>query len=291
MALLRPSMTLVFDLDARLSSKDTVQEIKRCYSYVGVPVIRSHEPQSSDVPLENKARMIVSLGTRKYLRSAQEGADELWDTVVNRWIGNMLHKVGSTMRAFNTRQRKIDLPEVIFDRIDIELQGGEFTVALHTDPQSFIDFDARTLVDQARDLFNDGTFGNATRVLIPSDEDYEAQHTLAYSAWIEEHPESEQEADQADADESEQAPEQKQEEPEVKLSREEWLELDKQAKSYENTAVPPTDSNTLPSIQREEEPPEPEQFSFEVDRTREWTVVFADGTSRAFVPATRQFRD
>ena len=283
MALLRPSMTLVLDLDERLSTKDTVQEIKRCYPYVGVPVVRSHEAQSSEAPIENKARMIVGLGTRKYLRSANEGADELWDTVVSRWIGNMLHKIGSTMKAFNTRQRKINLPEVIFDRIDIELQGGEFVVALHTDPQSFIDFDAHEFVDQARSLLNDGTLDNAVRILIPSEESYEDQCATAYETWLKEHPEPE--------DDTALAEQEQETEAEPELTREEWLELDKQAKSYENTAVPPTDSNTLPPIQREEEEPEPERFSFEVDYSSEWTAVFADGTHHSFNPTTQQFQD
>ncbi len=287
MALLRPSMTLVLDLDERLSTKDTVQEIKRCYPYVGVPVLRSHEAQSAEAPIENKARMIVGLGTRKYLRSTNEGADELWDTVVSRWIGNMLHKVGSTMKAFNTRQRTIGLPEVVFNRIDIELQGGEFVVALRTDPQSFIDFEAHEYVDQARSLLNSGILDGAVRVLIPSEESYEDQHATAYAAWLEEHPEPEDD----ETPEDDAASFEQESEPEPELSREEWLELDKQAKSYENTAVPPTDSNTLPPIQREEEEPEPERFAFEVDYGSEWTAVFADGTRRTFSPATQQFQD
>ncbi len=291
MALLRPSLTLVLDLDERLASKDTVQEIKRCYPYIGVPVVRSHEPASSDAPIENRARMVVGFGTRKYLRSADEGADDLWDGVVSRWIGNMLHKVGSTMRAFNTRQRKIGLPEVVFDRVRIELQGGEFSVALHTDPLSFIDFDARDFVDQARNLLNEGALEGATGVLIPSDEDYETQRGEAFSAWTREHPEPEADPEQGEDASDHEAEAEEERAPEPKLSREEWLELDKQAKSYENTAVPPTDSDTLPPVEREKEPPEPERFSFAVDYAREWTVSFGDGTSRAFCPATRRFRD
>ena len=52
-------------------------------------------------------------------------------------------------------------------------------------------------------------------------------------------------------------------------------------KSYENTAVPVTDSDDLPPIEREEvvEPPEP--FSFEVDYSV-WGVQFADGAERLF---------
>ena len=282
MVLLRPSMTLVLDLDERLAQKDTILELKRCYAYVGVPVIRNHAPEADDAPLRNTARMIVGMGTKRYLLSTDEGADELWEDVFSRWIGNMLHKVGTTMRAFNVRQRKINLPEVVFDRIDIELQGGSFTVALHTNPQSYIDFEMHEHVDLARKLLNDGTLGAAVRVEIPSDESYAEQLDSEFEQWSLEHPEQEEEQGKAaQAEEVE-------EEPEQELTREEWLELDKQAKSYENTAVPPTDSNELPPIKREEKPAEPEPFEFAVDY-RIWSVFDAEGTKRSFDSANLSF--
>lgn len=283
MAMLRPTLTLVLDLDERLAGKGTVLEIKRCYTYVCTPVIRQHAPESDDAPVRNGARMIVGLGTRKYLHSADEGADALWDDVVGHWIGNMLHKVGGTMRAFNTRQRRIGLPEVVFDRIDVELQGGEFVVSLHTDPQSFIDFDASDQVNRARMMLNSGALQGALRVLIPTDESYERQRDAAFAQWQVDHPAPEA------APEAEREPgeDEKADEP---LTREEWLEQDRQAKSYENTAVPPTDSNTLPPIRREEEPPEPERFAFEVDYG-EWGVVMSDGSVHTFDPATQTLSD
>lgn len=285
MPLLRPSLTLILDMDERLASTDTVLEIKRCYTYIGSPVIRTHAPAQADEPVQNTARMLVGLGTRKYLHSSDEGADELWDTVVEQWIGNMLRKIGTTMRAFNTRQRKIGLPEVIFQHFDIELQGGAFIVSLHTDPQSFVSEDLRAQVASARSLLNDGTLGDAVRVSMPSDAAYGAQESAAYEAWLAEHPEPEPEPDDASAaaDEAAEAAEERE------LTREEWLEQDKIAKSYENTAVPPTDSDLLPAIEREEEV-EPERFSFEVDYTR-WEVHLADGSTRLFDSAACAFVD
>ena len=66
------------------------------------------------------------------------------------------------------------------------------------------------------------------------------------------------------------------------------LREDAEAKSYENTAVPPTNSRTLPRPQREEPEPEPERFSFEVDYAL-WSVEYADGTRRTFDSAQRSF--
>lgn len=301
MALLRPSLTLVLDLDERMATTDTVLEIKRCYTYIGTPVIRSHAPASEKGSVTNTAHMLVGLGTRKYLKSTDEGADELWDTVVAQWIDNMLRKIGTTMRAFNTRQRKIKLPEVVFDRFDVELQGGELVVSLHTDPESFVDEALAGEVTQARTLLNDGTLEGAVRVEMPSDESYAAQYESAWELWVAEHPElgaqavAEVATPDSGAKEAEDLADGEQEEAEKPadepaLTREEWLELDKQAKSYENTAVPPTDSETLPPIEREEEPPEPERFTFAVDYAC-WNVIYADGTSRLFDAGTQQFAD
>lgn len=304
MSLLRPSLTLVLDIDERLASPETILEIKRCYPYVGTPVIRTHTPASQEAPFSNKARMMVGLGTRRYLHSTDEGADDLWNDVVERWIGNMLYKVSSTMRSFNTRQRKIGLPELAFERIDVELQGGELVASLHPDPQSFIDFDANALVSHMRALFNNGTLKNAVRVEIPSEESWQAQFQKEHDNWITEHPEAKtgeqaRASKEADANPSAssnasastgQAGAHTGEKADRELTREEWLEADKQAKSYENTAVPPTDSNELPPIEREEEAPEPEQFTFNVDYSL-WSVLFADGTSQSFDTASNTFAD
>ena len=82
MALIRPSLTLVLDVDERLASEDTVLELKRCYTYICSPLVRKHAPTSEDAPVSNTARAIVGFGQRNYLHSTDDGADELWDTVV-----------------------------------------------------------------------------------------------------------------------------------------------------------------------------------------------------------------
>jgi hypothetical protein len=282
MALLRPSLMLILDLDERLATTETTLEIKRCYTYIGTPLIRTHAPEvGEDAPIVNTARMMVNLGTKKYLHSADEGADELWDTVVEQWIGNMLHKIGTTMRAFNKRQRKIGLPEVVFDRFNVELQASEFVVSLHTDPQSYIDEGLKSLVTQVRGLLNDGKLGTDVKMFVaPTDESYETQRAQAWDAWIEAHPEALEQPEPKPEVEAE---------PEEELTREEWLERDKQAKSYENTAVAPTDSDELPEYKgRVEEEEEPEQFAFEINYAA-CEVVYADGTKRAFNLDTQAF--
>lgn len=281
MALIRPSLTLVLDLDERQAAKDTILELKRCYAYVGAPIVRSHAPESEDAPISNTALAMIKFGQRKYLHSADEGADELWNTVVEHWIGNMLHKVGSTMKAFNRRQRLIGLPEIIFDQFDFELQGGELVVSLHPDLLGFVPEELNAAFSLARSLYNDGTFEGATRVRIPADEAYEQQQAQAYELWQAEHPEEDAAEESGEDGEAANAAADTQAAPEQDYDSEEWLAYDRERKSYENTATPITDSEELPPIEREEivEPPEP--FSFEVDYSL-WDVTFGDGSVKRY---------
>jgi hypothetical protein len=356
MALIRPSLTLILDIDERLASEETKLEIKRCYTYITAPIIRTHAPEGvgdagmaddaegaedtegaedAEAPATNVVRMIVTMGTKKYLYSTDEGADALWNDVVEHWIGNMLYKVGNNMKIFNDRQRKIGLPEIIFDRFDVVLQGGAFTVGLHPDAISLVDDGLAAQVGLARTLLNDGTLAGAVRVDAPSDEAYQLQRDQAWERWQAEHPEPEAEEDEGDEDATTAADEtadagvttaadvaadfggvetengvvfedaaavravtsaaiatsdEYEDENGHRMSHEEWLELDKAAKSYENTAVPPTDEDALPSVDRDEPEPEPEQFDFDVDYSL-WSVTFDDGTKRSFNATDRAFLD
>ena len=281
MALLRPSLTLVLDLDERTASKPTVLEINRSYAHIGTPVVRTHEAENEDSPVHNTARLLVNMGTYQYLDPTKEGADERWNDIVLPWIGNILHKVGNNMKVFNDRQRKIGLPEVNFDTLDVELQAGALVVALHPEPNGYVDPAGNALVDTVRGLLADGTFEGIVRVEAPTATSYEAQREAAWDAWIIEHPEALEEPVVEEAEEEV--------EPEPEKTREQILAEDIEAKSYENTAVAPTDSPDLPRPTREEEE-EPDPFTFPVDY-RLWTVVSDDGTERVYDSAAKAFVD
>lgn len=279
MALLRPSLTLVLDLDERVAAEQTILEINRSYAHIGTPVIRTHEPESEDAPVRNTARMIVNMGTYSYLNAADEGADERWADIVGPWIGNMLRKVGNNMKVFNDRQRKIGFPEVHFDTLDIELGAGALTVAVRPQGAGAVDETVSELVTAVRALRNDGTFAEAVRVELPTATSWTAQRDAAWEAWVEEHPEA-LEAPEDEAEEAEVV-------EEMPKTREELLAEDIIAKSYENTAVPPTDSDVLPRPEREEEEEE-DPFDFTVDYTL-WTVIGPDGTARTYDSAAAAF--
>lgn len=281
MALLRPSLTLVLDLDERAASQQTVLEINRSYAHITTPIIRTHAAESEDAPVRNTARLLVNMGTYQYLDAGAEGADERWDTIVAPWIGNILHKVGNNMKVFNDRQRKIGLPEVAFDTLDIELQGGALVVGLRPEPNGFIDPATAEIVDRVRQLKNEGPFAAVVRVEAPTATTWTAQRDEAWNQWVAEHPEALEAATPKVEETSET--------PAPEKTREQQLAEDIEAKSYENTAVPPTDAPDLPRPARQEED-EPDPFTFPVDY-RLWAVTTTEGATRTFDSAAGTFAD
>ena len=314
MTLLRPNQILIFDLDERIDSEDTRLEIRRCYSFIGNPLIRTHAPEAAEgaesegeeeEPIKNSVRLQIGLGTSDYLHSSVEGADELWRDVIEPSISNMLHKIGANMKAYNRRQRKIGLPEINVSRLDIVLQNGQLVIGMHPDATSLLGREQRTLVDDARRMLNDGTLAGAVRIDIPSDESYDTQEREQRAIWDEAHPAeeepTEEELRQAAQDAAEEEYDQHlvdnarvgradQEQGTDRFLDEKWLEEDARRKSYENTAVPPVDTDILPTAYHEPEVPEAPLFDFDLDYSV-WSVTYEDGSVRTFDTTTATFVD
>ena len=144
-------------LDERLDSEDVRLEIDRCYSYVGSTLVRTH-PACDGEP-QNIMRFLVKLGTRRYLRAEDEGADELWNDVMERWFYNELYKVSNNMLIYNRRQREVGNPQLVFDWIDVELQNGQLHALLHCDNVSGIRPETSELLTQLRAAYNEGALG------------------------------------------------------------------------------------------------------------------------------------
>ncbi len=170
----RPSFALILDVDERLDSRELRLEVTRCYAHVASTVVRTHE--ASDGDPENVARILVKLGTRRYLRSSVEGADELWNATMAHWFESVLHKVGNNMVIFNRRQREIGRPELLFSWIEVALENGALSVLLHLDSNSGIDPACGALLTRMREALNAGALGEGVaRVLMPSPESFAAQ--------------------------------------------------------------------------------------------------------------------
>ncbi len=301
--MLRPSLTLVLDLDERCAQEDTILEVKRNYAHIGTPVIRTHAAQS-DEPARNVMRCLVNMGAYRFLMSADEGADEKWTDIIDPWLANLFRRVGNNMKVFNDRQRSIGLPELVFDSMDVELQSSQFIIGIHPDALCLVDPSAHANATVARNLLNDGTLTDAIRVDMPTAASFEEQRADAWTKWVKEHPEAiesnatpESLADEEDSAQSESVAQRKHTSvkpigSEDEETRERRMREDTEAKSYENTAVAPTDSSTLPPVDEAqdatEEEEEEERFDFDVDYSL-WEVTFADGTKRIFDSTTRTF--
>ena len=181
MAQPRPSLTLILDLDERLDSEDVRLEIDRCYSYVGSTLVRTH-PACDGEP-QNIMRFLVKLGTHRYLRAEDEGADELWNDVMERWFYNELYKVSNNMLIYNRRQREVGNPQLVFDWIDVELQNGQLHALLHCDNVSGIRPETSELLTQLRAAYNEGALGeDVVRAYLPAPASYEEQKAAGLAA-------------------------------------------------------------------------------------------------------------
>ena len=219
MALPRPSLTLVLDIDERLDSEALRLEIGRCYAHVCQTLVRTHPadtaaaasthavgsesgkaPSTAETDIAtdtakgpgaqtnasapcNIARFLVKMGTRRYLDPKDEGANELWNDVIERWIGNELRKVGNNMRIFNRRQREEGRDPLMFDWYELDLQNGQLSVLLRCDSTSAVDPSANATITALREAYGNNALGeNVERVRMPAPEEYERQRKIGLAA-------------------------------------------------------------------------------------------------------------
>lgn len=176
-----PTLALRLDLDERVDSYDLRLEIDRCYSYLGTPVIRTHEAGEGD-PV-NAMVCTVRLGAREYLDSSVPGADELWSQCIEHWLLNQVHAVENHMKIFNRRQREEGRSELMFDWLVVELQGGRLVVKLRLDSLCGIDPADSVWVSRVREALNQGLLGDGvSEVRLPSEASYRAQREAGIAA-------------------------------------------------------------------------------------------------------------
>ena len=229
-------------------------------------------PASDGEPV-NTARILAKLGTRKYVHSSDEGADELWSDVMERWLHNEFHKIGNNLVIYNRRQREIGGVELNFDWLEVELENGALTLAWRLDSTSFIDPERSALASQVRALLNGGALGEGVvRVQMPSDASYAQQAAQA----AEEQAAREAAADEKAARKAEEerlAAEKAEQEAEAaflespELVAEEEKETD--GETYEEMRAEIEEKFAMP------------EADFAIDYAA-WTVVYADGSQRDF---------
>ncbi len=264
--MIRPTLILQMNLDESVYSDEVVAEIKRSYSYVAPAVVQSHE--TGDAAPENIMRFLVKIH-RPYWRSSEEGADELWNEVMRKWLKNMVYKVSSTMVAYNRQRRLRFESQLVFDWLEVEFADVTLSMRLNADC-SLEEHGAVELADRVRALVNDGVLdGEIACVRVPSRASYEAQRAAIEAARAEEAAaeaaaeaeEGEEPADAAEAIEAAEAP--------------------------ESTEGAPAEDAAEEAAEAEPQP-EPEPVNFDIDTTM-WGIEYADGTVREFDSSKDEF--
>ena len=254
--------------------------------------------------------MTVRVGAREYLDSSVEGADALWSDHIEHWLLNQVHAVDNQMKIFNRRQREEGKPELVFTWLEIELQGGRLVVRLRLDSTCGIDPEESKWVSRVREALNAGALGkDVIAVTLPSAASYEKQYAAGMEA-LEARKEAEaaaaraaEEAAAAEAEAAERAAEESfmaspvlvAEAAEAALEAEEAAdivvrariahdleevergELDKTAEEIVAERIA-EEAHLGEDIQKKYALPDAD-FSLAFDQ---WTVVYADGSTRDF---------
>ncbi len=264
--MIRPTLILQMNLDEFVYSDEVVAEIKRSYSYVAPAVVQSHE--TGDAAPENVMRFLVKIH-RPYWRSSEEGADELWNEVMRKWLKNMVYKVSSTMVAYNRQRRLRFESQLVFDWLEVEFSDVTLSMRLNADC-SLEEHGAVELAERVRALVNDGVLeGEIACVRVPSRASYEAQLAAVEAARAEEA--AAEAAAEAEADE----------EPAEAAEAVEAVE------AAEGAEEAPAEEAAAEAEEAEPQP-EPEPVNFDIDTTV-WGIEYADGTVREFDSSKDEF--
>lgn len=273
----RPSLTLVLNVDESVATKDMRLEVDRSFGYVGSTVLRAHAPEDGK-PYVNTIDFLVRLGNRRYLRSSDAGADQLWDDVIERWLYNQFYTVGNQIEIFNRRQREIGNPELDFTYMNVNLENGALTVRTRLDSNGTVPPELSRTITRLRAAYNEGALGDAVvAVTMPSETSFAAQ---AASAAEEKAAREAAEAERAAAEAAQEA---------------------ERAAAEAAVAAEPANNFTEAADLVEEEDDEMERMraqveekfalpeaDFAIDYTQ-WTVVYADSSTRDFDSAQGAF--
>lgn len=270
-----PSLTLVLDVDEALATQENRLEVNRCWAHVCSTVLQSHETPEGQKPV-NTARFMVKMGTTKYLRSEDEGADEMWDDVVETWLYNMFHKVGNNMKIYNMRQDEIGNDRLEFDWLDVELENKALVVRIRLDSNSDVVPDTNKMVGRVRQALNAGAFeGDVACVQLPSDGSYAAQYAAGMAA------KAQREAEAAAQAEAERIAEEEAAAAAIQNAAENFTESPDLTQQAQKDEVPDYVAQDRKALEERIKRYTLPEADFAIDYAV-WTVKYADGTTRIY---------
>lgn len=181
-AMIRPTLLLRIDLDEGIYNDDVVAEIKRSYSYVAPTLVTSHS-SSEEEEAENNICFEVKI-RKPYWLSSEEGADELWQEVMLKWLRNMFNKTSVTMTAYNKNRREKDEDELIYGWLELGL--GNVIIAIKLGDDSSVPDGSVDRVAQVRQWVNESVLADEeiNYIRIPSRASYQNQIEEAHATAV-----------------------------------------------------------------------------------------------------------
>lgn len=287
-----PSNLIIFNVDERVLDEGMKLALKRSWTHIGEILVRSHAGDD-DTPPCNFLHVMVKYGTRRYLRCDGGEADENWSERMEQHLLSTMRKISGNTVAFNRRQRKTGDPELALDFIEFELEAGALTFEFRLDSNGCVPVSCARIATEVREALSAGALGEPVRVRIPSARSYSEQaraHAEAKAAEAAREAAAEEERLAAEAAAREaaeiEAEELFMESPVLvaEAQREEAAKAEAEASAHADS---PLEVAPLTEEEWEAEYGVPD-VEFEIDRTL-WEAVYADGTTREFDSAARQF--
>ncbi len=189
----RPSVILTAHVDSRLDPEsDLTQALKRSYLYIAPVRANFHEEPIDEqtqaailsaatdgegnvdegrvlaasleaVPPHCAMRVAVRLH-KPYWETDDPAAVELWDTMMDRWLRNIIAKISNTMVAFNIMRRRNGGLEVPFESMLFEFEGKAL-IEVALGPDCAAAKDTAAMLKRARAWFNSGIAAQSVALL------------------------------------------------------------------------------------------------------------------------------
>ncbi len=285
-----PSNLIVFYVDGRILDEELKLDIKRSWTHIGEILVRPRPSGKGDEPVCSYVHVMVKFGTRRYLEVDGGESDDNWAQRMEQHLLSTMRKVGSNMVAFNRRRRKYDLPELVLDYIEFELEGGRLTLEYRLDSNGALPTDCARVATDVRTALGAGLLGDPVRVRVPSTRAYreQAEQAAREKAAAAERASAEA-AVRAEAEERARAEAEERAEEEFMESPEMSAEVAREDAEAEAAAKADSPLEVAPLTPEEWEAEYGvRDADFAIDY-RVWEAVYADGTAREFDSASGAF--
>ena len=172
--MIRPTLFLHFHLAEAAYTDENIAEIKRSYSHVGPSTIdmRTGEGES---PIRGSILTVDVRARGAYWDRSDAEAQAAWEQVMAKSLQNVFAKLSAAMTGLNGVHNEHRENGIYFSWIELDFHDNPH-IMLHLNEDSSVERDAFPFVDLARNLCNDGAFGDDVRIIyVPAPEAFNSQ--------------------------------------------------------------------------------------------------------------------